>query len=202
VGIKFWSRIFLIYCFIFLVVVFTITIWPKEPPDMSSKPEVAEKLNFLAPSVRGSISKIVIRNDYQHFNDEEAGHCHSAVRRICLRCDEFKKFPWILWHEAGHAYHTLLDKSGSDFSAKWRSINGGILTDYGGTNYREDIAEYFEHVLLGIYASFSAFRELGMLGFSEEELNPFFQKVVLLFEYGFLTWDQYEQFMDKFYPAK
>lgn len=200
-NLKFWSRVVLISFFIFLAVVFTLAILPKEPPDASKRPDVAEKLNFLAPSVKGSITKIIIRQDYKHF-DDEAGHCHKESRKICMREDEFEKFPWLLWHESGHAYHALLDKSGSDFTAKWRSIQGGILTEYGGTHYREDVAEYLEHVLLGIYTPFSAFRELDMLGFSWEEILPFFKKVELLFDYGFLTWDQYEQFMNKFYPSR
>ena len=112
----------------------------------------------LPKQVQESIKSVMI-SDSSHFSFWEAGHCASNSRgsRIHINKRYAKISPWVIWHEAAHAYHFFLDRTGSDFSERWQGISGAVLTRYGKTNHEEDIAVCVEEFYLSVYGHYSAF---------------------------------------------
>lgn len=152
---------------------------------------------------------IYVRQDYDHFAyiDEDgvkryaSGHCHSSGK-ICLRDDAFR--PSLVWHEVAHAYaaaHPSLYKHWkelADFKYGKKTHHDfieyfpakGVMTSYGATNYKEDLAEFVEELLKHITTGYSAFSRI------KDKDDRYLKKLQLLFEYGMIDYWQYSFMQD------
>jgi hypothetical protein len=111
---------------------------------------------------------------------------------IYIRSRVMADRPETLWHEAMHAHHFALERSGSDFSEKLRKIPGGAITGYAHESDWEKVAEMGMHVILAVEGKFSAFEKLKDL--PEEKLKPCRDLFWLMYQYGFFSQEQVYRF--------
>ena len=167
-------------------------------PTTQEQVEIFDKaISQLPPAVIKSIKSFTARGDDEadHFDGSSIGHC-SWDRHICLLNKYYSESS--IWHEASHAYHFYLNKIGSDFIDCWKMAAGspikGAVSHYGTTNYREDIAEWYEEVqrfLQGQHSIFAHFAYRDLL-----KTNPIYRrKFELLKVYGFITAEQHDRIL-------
>jgi len=121
---------------------------------------IQSSFTFLQQPVKESVTAIYVLDtseSYRHFGDSGfVGDCHSSGE-ICIVSHYFDYR--IIWHEASHAYTYTLSYA---FKKEWLEAAGrihygayavdagfprdGILTSYGSTDWREDVAEWVAEI--------------------------------------------------------
>lgn len=148
-------------------------------------------LSVLPAEMIHSVRSFSLR-DFQHFDDEIA-HCMWNCH-ICVNGFSFSS-AYTVWHEVGHAYTFYLNYKTPKFRDKWKEIGGGILTSYGKTNYKEDVAEWVMEVYAFLTGRFSVITSLKLAG--EFFKEPYLQKLRLLKKFGFITKENYLKILEK-----
>jgi hypothetical protein len=164
------------------------------------QPEAIEYcLGKLCPEVRSAVTSVNVMDWlwlYKRTDETGAAWYASALcyedGAIYIRSRVMTDRPEILWHEAMHAHHFALERSGSDFSEKLRRIRGGAITSYANESDWEKVAEMGMHVILAVEGRFSALEKLN--GWPEEKLKPFRDLFWLMYQYGFFSQEQIYRF--------
>jgi hypothetical protein len=155
--------------------------------------EIDEFLSVLPPEVIRSVKSISLRKDYSHFSGTEIAHCKWNCH-ICIS-DGFFTSAYTVWHEVGHAYNFYLNYKSPKFRDKWKEIDGGILTSYGRTNYKEDVAEWVMEVYAFITGRISTITYMKSTG--EFFKEPYLKKLKLLQKFGFISKENYFKILEK-----
>ena len=158
---------------------------------------------YLPPDVQNSIEAIAIYKRDQHHVGRSYGHAYNSI--ICLNSVTLNTF----WHEAAHTYHYYLDEEfDNQFTNEWLEAAGdvvyscfvcsrpsqGVLTQYGGTEYAEDVAEWMSQCYLFYFAAknhqLNEYREAFMRVMIDKDSDPRYRKkLVLLLKWGFISQD-------------
>ncbi len=167
---------------------------------------VTSTLDLLSRPIIDSITSINI-TDHPTFAYEEgtAGYCTGPGARIFLRPSELS-FEHLM-HEIGHAYERSLPGA---FRTTWMRVSrdvylgdrwlakintpephDGLLTNYSAKDMKEDVAEYVAHCYMYTHRP-SSFSMLRFLTLKHQQDHRYHQKIGLLFQYGFITQQQYD----------
>lgn len=166
----------------------------------TSKEEVVifdKAVSKLPPEVVRAVKSFTVRSykEDDHFDVSSVGHC-SWDRHVCILSHFYQE--GNIWHEIGHAYHFYLNFQGSDFIDRWRKVAGnpikGAVSSYGATNYKEDIAEWYEHVQRFLNWQYSVFFQSEYRQLLKSDAI-YRQKLELLWIYGFITEEQYHRIL-------
>ncbi len=152
----------------------------------------------MSPAMQRAIRFISIYADNDpHIEKDAAAHCHNG-RTICTRREDVGG--WMVYHETAHARanqipysatHAWAKRSASIYGRKdlprifpWR----GIVTEYGATNYKEDIAEWVRYVILIAEDGYvNLFKEI-------DKTDPVWMwKLNFLLEWEFITQKQHNK---------
>lgn len=178
--------------------------------------QVKEVDSFLAKlnlRVLQSINSLCYYSSFDSFYKDHSfgaiGYCHWN-RHICI-VGQFFTDPATLWHEIGHAYAFYWEWSFvAPLRLKWERAAGnvygedrykyhypgrGVLTLYGTTNYKEDIAEWFSEVMLYLSGMPSAIATVKVNG--DLYKDPYLGKLKIFKEYGFITKEEYNRILKK-----
>ncbi len=93
--------------------------------------------NELSPELSKDLENIYLINKEDFPNCWITGHAHDYDNSICLFKEHFKSNyidKKLLFHEAAHIKHNILDKNKSGFSNKWKKIAN---FKYGKHNFKE-----------------------------------------------------------------
>ncbi len=154
--------------------------------------KIDELLSVFPAEVIQSVRSFSLR-DRVHFPNHEIGH-YMWNCRICI-AEAFFVSPYTVWHEVGHAYAFYLDFKSPKFRDKWKEIKGGVLTLYGATNYKEDIAEWVMEVYAFATGRISIITYMKTSG--EFFKEPYLRKLRLLYKFGFITKENYYKVLEK-----
>lgn len=154
------------------------------------------------------------------------GHCHRDSDTIEAASPPFDGVAWrsgdiclkpeavanmVFWHEVAHAYHLRLvtEAGGGRFEIEWKLVAGdvygpennppeavypgrGLLRAYSGESFWEDVADTYMYVL----AEISDERTPYDLLLNGGGTLVFAKKVRLLWEYGFITAEDFGKFAE------
>lgn len=202
-----WLLRRLFWLVFFGILFFLLSIWLFAPQVLNlQRPNIAELRQELAPAVDESITDVIVEDSLMHYYvpgsdigpEKVAAHCHSSGV-ICIKSKTLNSQPFSLWHEAAHAYTFHLRRQGSDFLYRWIEIGeGSELDSYGQTDSWEDVAVWVEHVYLEANGYFSYFDNLGWeSSLFGRDLDAYRQKLQLLRIYGFITEEDYRNFIQE-----
>lgn len=154
-------------------------------------------LDRMTPEVQNSIASITVVDKIEVEESERfiAGLCDSEGNLY------FSALPLIfqpstIWHESAHAYHFQLDRERSDFSYRWTNIKGGVLTAYGQTGFREDVADWVREIYKDLDGDSTVLDRY----WTQHNAVPYRQKLQLLREYKFISEEDCQKIIET-HPA-
>lgn len=151
-------------------------------------------LECMTPEVQNSIASISVLAKIEWHDDPEifiAGAC-DPNGNIYFAAIAIIVEPSVIWHEAAHAYHAELDRYGSDFSHRWQNVKGGVLTDYGMTGFREDVADWVKEIYKDLDGDWTELDRRWTKSWAE----PCRKKLQLLREYKFISETDYQKIIE------
>ena len=185
--------------------------------DASEMNGIKEAVSGMTPEVSGSVVSVSIVSDDAHFGKfPVSAHTHWE-RRVCLKESKFHdnnvRLMKTVWYESGHCATMLINKNtDGEFERRWSEVAGsvyyndyskiliiwfipqrGLLCFEAEVNFYEDVACWYDAVMQ--YEALKAGR-ISYTPFQLENIDSgdarYIRKLGLLFEYGFITKEQYE----------
>ena len=157
-------------------------VWVVHTPDSSANSSggttfidyrVDEMMNHIPWNARNAVPSVEIFD----FFSCGISNCHTHPDgRICMSMSAMQSNPEVFYHEFGHARHLQLNRENSNFEARWRSIQGGILHE----DLHQDVAQHVMYAYKQFLGQSSIYDS-----FSYE--SSYQQKLQLLKEYGFIN---------------
>ncbi len=133
---------------------------------------VEKMMDRIPWSVRNAVPSVEIFDFYSC----DSSNCHTHPDgRICMSMSVMKSNPEVFYHEFGHARHLQLNRENSNFEARWRDIQGGVLHE----DLHQDVAQHVMHAYKRLLSQSSVYDSF--------PYEPAYQqKLQLLKEYNFI----------------
>lgn len=174
---------------------------------------IKHSLACFSDEFRESVREVHLRYDKDHFLHSygnkyfyAVGHnCVPYERRICIQPAYLNE--GLVWHESTHVF-TRCRSDEIELRDDWTLVAGdvyfpdsyedfynedpseGLMTQYGRSNYLEDIAEWVEHCYTYLYLDSQNW------AFNNKHFKSdvrYRKKLALLFKYGFLSKKDYQK---------